>query len=253
MGETRLQREARLREVDIRRAIGRGLRELRIDTGLSIAEVARAAGIDRGYLSRIETGVRAASIRVLTAIATVLGADLSMKLYPTTGPRIRDRLSAPMGEVLVRALHSRWVADPEVLVQRPARGVIDYVLSDRLRATVVASEIQSEIRRLEQQVRWHRQKEESLPSADLWRLLAGDQEMSTSRLLILRSTRTTRELANTFEATLRAAYPARASDIVRALTTADAPWPGAGIVWMRVEGPHAELLAAPPRGVTLGR
>jgi transcriptional regulator with XRE-family HTH domain len=253
MGETRLQRDARLREVETRRAIGSALRDLRIDSGLTIAAVARAAGIDRGYLSRIETGVRAASIRVLTAVAAALGADLSVKLYANTGPRIRDRFSAPMSEALLHALHARWTADPEVAVHRPARGVIDLVLSDVHQPTLVATELQSEMRRLEQQVRWHRLKEESLRSADLWRFVAADETPPTSRLLVLRSTRTTRELANTFEKTLRAAYPARTVDVVRALTTADAPWPGAGIVWMRVPGGRAELLAGPPRGVRLGR
>jgi hypothetical protein len=62
-----------------------------------------------------------------------------------------------------------------------------------------------------------------------------------------------RELARTFEATLASAYPARAVDVHRALTTATAPWPGAGILWVVVEGGRASLLDRPPRGVRLGR
>jgi transcriptional regulator with XRE-family HTH domain len=253
MGETRLQREARRREVETRRSIGRALRDMREDAGLTLAAVARAAGIDRSFLARIESGERAASVHTLTAIATVLGADLSVKAFPTTGPRIRDRFQAVMGEALLRALHTRWTGSPEVPVYRPARGVIDLVLSDSLSPAVVATELQSEIRRLEQQIRWHREKELSLPSADLGRFVANDDPPPTSRLLVLRSTRATRALAMTYEETLRAAYPARASDVVRALTSASGTWPGPGIAWMRLEGTRAELLDGPPRGVRLGR
>ena len=153
----------------------------------------------------------------------------------------------------MRALHRRWTAAPEIPVHRPARGVIDVVLVDNARVTVVATEMQSEVRRLEQQVRWHRQKEESLPSADLWRFVGADAPPVTSRLLVLRSTRDLRELANTFESTLRAAYPARSADVVSALTSQAESWPGPGIVWVRVAGADVRLLDGPPRGVRLGR
>jgi transcriptional regulator with XRE-family HTH domain len=257
MGETRLQREARHREVETRRAIGRALRDLREDAGLTITAVAGAAGIHPAFLGRIERGERAASLGVLNAVATVLGADLSLKAFANTGPRIHDRFQAPMGEGLVAALDSRWTFDPEVVVLHPARGVIDLVLTERATATIVATEVQSEIRRLEAQVRWHREKELSLASADLWPLVAADVAPNarpvTSRLLVVRSTRDTREIANRFEATLRAAYPARARDVVAALESGDAPWPGAGIAWMRVDGGRAVLLDGPPKGVRLGR
>jgi transcriptional regulator with XRE-family HTH domain len=174
MGETRLQREARMRERDLRRTIGAEVRQLREDSALSQAAVARAAGMDRSFLGRIETGERGASLATMAAIATVLGADLSVRAYPTTGPRIHDRIQAAVVEAFLRVLHRRWTAAPEIPVHRPARGVIDLVLVEKARATVVATEMQSEIRRLEQQVRWHRQKEESLPSADLWRFVGDD-------------------------------------------------------------------------------
>ena len=70
MGETKLQLQARHASVETQRAIGRSLRDLRTDAGLSIAAVAREAGIDRSFLSRIERGDRAAGVAVLTAIAT---------------------------------------------------------------------------------------------------------------------------------------------------------------------------------------
>lgn len=253
MRETRLQRDIRLRDQELRRTVGQQVRELREDAALTRAAVATAAGIDASFEGRIETGARAASLTTLNAIATVLGADLSVRLYPTTGPQIRDHLQAPMIEAILRELHRRWIPSPEVPVYRPARGVIDLVLSDRRSPTVIASEVHSEIRRMEQQIRWHREKEASLPSADLWQYVAVDGAPTTSRLLVLRSTRQLRELAITYEATLRAVYPAATRAIVEALTGPSDSWPGAGIVWVRVEGERGELLDSPPRRVRLGR
>ena len=139
----------------------------------------------------------------------------------------------------------------EVPVYRPASGVIDLVAHDRAAGILVATEIQSEIRRLEQQLRWSKQKADALPSADFWRFVEGDPRID--RLLVLRSTHANRELASRFDETLRAAYPAPSADAFRALTTADGPWPGSAVLWARVEGDVATILERPPRGVGPGR
>jgi hypothetical protein len=73
-----------------------------------------------------------------------------------------------------------------------------------------------------------------------------------SRLLIIRSTESTRAISRQFAATLSTAYPARSIDVFDALTRGS-PWPGNGIVWMRVENGSATLLEQPPRGVRVGR
>ena len=138
-------------------------------------------------------------------------------------------------------------------MRRPARGVIDLVLRDRPARLLVASEIHSQLRRLEQQIRWHREKELSLPSSYVWRSSGDLDEPATSRLLVLRSTRDLHDLARSFEATLRAAYPARTRDVLDSLTQSGPSWPGAGIVWVRVEGARTEVIDGTPRGVSLGR
>jgi len=130
--------------------------------------------------------------------------------------------------------------------------VIDLTLTDRASPVVVAAEAQSELRRLEQQIRWAAEKSEGLAR----KVLEADPVnagITVSRLLILRSTVATRELARTYASTLNAAYPARTADVIRALTTPSASWPGPGIVWVRLEGGHGTLLGLPPRGVALGR
>jgi hypothetical protein len=205
-------------------------------------------------VAEIEAGDVAASLEIVEAMTAVLGADLSMAVHPTTGPRIHDRFQAPMEEALLRRLHQRWGPSPEVPVLHPARGVIDLLLEDSAAPLHVASEIQSELRRLEQQIRWHREKELSLPSSSIWPPRAGGVgEPQTSRLLVLRTSAAVLEVARTFGETLRAAYPARTADVIAALTTPDAPWPGAGIVWIRVAGRDVRLLDGPPNGVRVGR
>jgi transcriptional regulator with XRE-family HTH domain len=174
MGETRLQQDARRRAIELRRSVGEQLRRLREDGGLTRAAVASAAGIHPSYVTLIEDGRREAGYEVLAAVGAVLGADLSVRLFPNTGPTIHDRTQAPMGEALLRVLHARWVPSPEVPVIRPARGVIDLALHDDAARIVVATELQGALHRLEQQVRWHREKELSLPSSDLWRWIARD-------------------------------------------------------------------------------
>jgi len=105
-GDTRLRRDAGWRAVEIRRAIGTAIRQLREDAALTRAAVARAAGIDPSYLTLIEAGDREAGHEVLAALGSVIGADLSVRLDPTTGPRIHDRTQAAMEEALLRVLHS---------------------------------------------------------------------------------------------------------------------------------------------------
>ena len=253
MGETKLQREIDRRERDLRRSIGMSIRDLREDAALTRTAVATAAGIDRSFMGRIESSEREPSLSTLVAISMVLGADLSVKLYPTTGPRLRDRVQAAMVEALIAYLGRPWIAHPEVPVHRPARGVIDLVLTNRTTPLIIATEVHSELRRLEQQLRWHRMKEESLPSADLWQFASAGAVLATSRLLVLRSTRTMRELAAAFQATFQAAYGARTRDAVATLAGGNGTWPGPSVIWIAVDGGRARVLEDPPRGVHLGR
>jgi hypothetical protein len=140
-----------------------------------------------------------------------------------------------------------------VPVYRPVRGVIDLVLHDAAAPVVVATEIQSELRRLEQLIRWSNQKRDALLSADIWQFgTAAANAPPVSALLVVRSTRATRAVVNDHPEQLRAPYPAHAADTYAALST-DAPWPGAGLVWAVVDGGRARLMPRPPRGVSFGR
>jgi transcriptional regulator with XRE-family HTH domain len=246
---TNLQIEADRRTIATRRRLGSELRQTREDQGTTATAVARAAGIDRAHLSRIEAGDSAGSLDVLNRIAQALGADVSVRLYPGTGPRLRDHIQAAITEVLLQTASPRWRRNVEVAVRRPARGVIDVVLDDD--DTIVAAEVHSEIRRLEEQIRWMREKAEAIPSSELFGLRAAEASRPISRLLVLRSTVATRDLATRFGEILGAAYPAATRDAHAALT-GEADWPGPAILWAAVDRGTARLLERPPRGVRVG-
>lgn len=148
-----------------------------------------------------------------------------------------------MEECVLRDLHPVWQPRLEVPVPRPVRGVVDALFARSDVPLIVITEFQSTLPRLEQQLRWMAEKAEAI---------GNDQGVAVSRLLVLRSTEATRSIARQFEATLRSAYPAPTRDAVESLRTGT-PWPGAAIVWIRIDGDETELLDRPPRGVTLGR
>ena len=231
--------------------LGADIRQMREDSGATQRELAEAAGIDHGYLSLIERGLRESSITALTAIATALGADASIRLFPGAGPRIRDPIQARIGEALLRIMDPRWDRMVEVPVVRPARGFIDLVFLDRPPTLAICTEIQSELRRLEQLIRWANEKALALPSAPFWDRMG--ETPGIERLLVVRSTRSNREIVARFAETLGVAYPGRSSDAYRALTTADAPWRGSTLLWADLRGDVTSILDRPPRGVALGR
>ena len=239
--------QRRLRELT--RSIGADVRQIRSEVGASQGIVAREAGIDRSHLTRIESGLAHPSLESLIAIATAMGADVSVRLYPGRGPKLADRHSARMIERTLRDLAPVWRPHLEVHVIRPVRAYIDVVFERRDTPLLVATEYESILPRLEQQIRWASEKAAAIASSDL---VGSGPVPEVSRLLVLRSTERTRDLARTFESIMRSAYPARTRDAVDALRTG-APWPGASIVWIRIDGDRVELLDGPPRGVAVGR
>lgn len=233
------QFESRVRRIveKVNRDLGESIVRLRSDAGLSRLRLARTAGIDDTYLGRIEDGHAHPSTETLARIGIVLGADLFVRLYPDTGPTIRDRLSAPMLEHILEARHPRWGPYTEVVVREPARGRIDLVLHEPRERLAVAHELQSELRRLEQLIGWQAAKADSLPSWSGWVHLGNP---SVSQVLIVRRTRATRQVAAAFARQLRVAYPAHPDDALESLA-GTSPWPGSALLWMTVEAGRARF------------
>lgn len=213
---------------------------VREDAGISRSRLATEAGMSRRYLDRIEAGGTRPSIEPYQRLARALGADLSTRIYPNTGPAIRDRHQARILELTLQAAHPRWIRFGEVAVRRPSRGWIDLVLHDPIERVVLATEIQSELRRLEQLVRWAAEKADALPSWDGWSQMRDGPLIS--RLLLVRRTRSTLTVAREFAQQLRIAYPAHPDDALASLTGV-APWPGPAMVWVVLDGARSRLVS----------
>ena len=236
---SRTQRQAAARAAGrARERVVEDIERLCADAGIPLETLANAAGVPASYLRRIMAGDARPSIETYAKLALPLGADLSTRLYPNTGPLIRDRHQARIVEALLAQLHPRWRATTEVGVRQPARGWIDVVLSEPREAQIVAAEVESDIRRIEQLVRWARMKADALPSWERW---PADATPRISQLLIVRRTRSTRQTAIEFAGQLALAYPAHPQDAFAALTGTTA-WPGSALVWAQIDGDRVRFL-----------
>jgi transcriptional regulator with XRE-family HTH domain len=244
---------AHRRRGELLRSIGADLHQYRADLGLSMRALANGASVSVAHVWAIEHARTEPSLAVLAALGDAMGLELSVRFYPNGSPRLRDHIQAAIAEVILRELDSRWKPFVEVPVSRPSRGVIDLVLHDRARRVLVAVEIHSELRRLEQQLRWANAKAQSFPSADLWRFASADGPLLVSQLLVVRSSATMRRVIEEHRSVVAAGYPARTRDVYQALAGPSAPWPGPGVIWAAVQSGKARLLGRPPRGVHLGR
>ena len=242
MTRTRLQIDADERTARKRATLAEDLQRLRADAGVSLTAAADAAGIDRSVVSRIEAGTLHPTLETYGRLAAALGADLAARVYPQTGPAIRDRHQVRMAELLITFLHPRWQPAPEVAVRRPVRGWIDLALHEPTDHLIVAAELESELHRIEQLLRWSTEKAEALASSSMWpSWTASGREPRVSRLLVLRWTRANRHAAAAARRLLREAYPADPRDAMDALG-GTAPWPGAALVWARIDARSASLV-----------
>lgn len=67
--------------------LGNTLRHIRLDNGLTIAEVAKRASLSRGMLSKIENGLTSPSLEKLEHLANALGVTLSKLFHDYDTPR----------------------------------------------------------------------------------------------------------------------------------------------------------------------
>ena len=249
---SRIERDARSNHRVVTRAIGEEIRKARLDVGISLSRCATGANVAKGYLYRIEAGDAHPTIDVLARIAAALGGRISLHYQPGSGPALRDHLQAGMLEALLRLLHPRWRRFAEVGVYRPVRGVIDLVLDEPEEGVLIASEAQSQLRRLEQQFRWARAKADALAAGGASELSLAALKRNVSRLLLLRNTGANRELVRAHHELIAAAYPASHAAALAALT-GKSPWPGPALIWAEATRAAARVLDRPPRGIYGGR
>jgi transcriptional regulator with XRE-family HTH domain len=105
-----------------RLAVGRlcdEIRRARRNAGLSQATVARAAGLSRSRLARLEAGqLTSPPIPILFGVAAVVGLDVSLRAYPG-GDAIRDAAHARLLDRFRRRLHPSLLWRSEVPLPIP--------------------------------------------------------------------------------------------------------------------------------------
>lgn len=80
--------------------LGKNLRKIRISSDESITAAAKAIGVDRSYISRIEMGKVRPSIKILNSLIShfsVVGMD-AIKLYSLANYRAGISISMPVGK-----------------------------------------------------------------------------------------------------------------------------------------------------------
>jgi len=204
---------------------GEESRLIRLRTGVSQAAVARAIGVDRATICRMEAGDPTVADRIRARAAAVLGADFRLGLYPDAAPLIHDAAHARLVEALLRLRHPSWRAKVEAPVPGTGRRSTDLRL-DRGDATILF-EVETHVHALEAIIREGEDKRSAVAVA-----ADAAAERRVHVILVLPPTRHHRTLVAAHPGTIKSAFPASTADIRRALTSADVPWPGDGLLWL---------------------
>lgn len=246
---------------------GEEFRLIRLRTGVSQAAIARAIGVDRGTICRLEAGSPTTTDRTRARAAAVLGADFRLNIYPDAAPLIHDAAHARLVEALLRLRHPSWRAKVESPVPGPGRRSTDVRLDRGL--TTVLFEVETRVHALEAIIREGEDKRSAVVGADAANTLhaqatavaadaasrhdAGDASIRAGDthatghvhlVLVLPPTRHHRALVAAHPGTITAAFPAPTAEIRRALTSPDVPWPGDGILWLGGAKPGGPISSA---------
>lgn len=202
---------------------GEEFREIRLRAGVSQAAVARAVGVARSVICRVEQGDPNVSPRIRARAAAVLGADIRISIYPEAAPLIHDAAHAGIVESLLQLSHPRWHVTVEAPVPGPGRRSSDIRLDQALDTVVI--EVESHVRALEAIIREGAEKRIAVAAT-----MSPDRRIHV--VLVLPPTRHHKALVAAHPRIVATAYPASSEALRFALTDPVAPWPGDGILWL---------------------
>ena len=199
----------------MRLELGGGIRQARRAAGLTQTVVARRGKLSQATVSRIERGATAASVDDLAALASVVGLDLVVKLYPGGSP-VRDaahvRIMSRLKALLPAAM--RLAAEVPIPIPGDQRAVDAMVVDPPLR---VGFELESRL----------------LDAQGLARRVALKQRDArlARMVLVFPDTPANRAAAASGQATLDAGFPVGHRATLAALRAGELP-KGNGILWV---------------------
>jgi transcriptional regulator with XRE-family HTH domain len=190
--------------------------------GLSQAQVARRAGVSQALVSQVERGRTIPSIRVMYRLASATGHDLSVRLFPADGIRLRDSGQLGLAQTIRHETHPGWRVRLEVPVGAPPdRRAADLVLESS--AEHVAIEVERALLDLQAQLR----------SAQLKRTaLAATTQRAVRLVLAIPDTRRNRAVVELHRSLVESALPIASRRIWTCLR-AGTPIGGDGLLWVR--------------------
>jgi transcriptional regulator with XRE-family HTH domain len=160
----------------IRVTFGRACLDVRARLGLSLEEVAPAAGITPSYLARIERGIANPTVDTVQRISDALGIQLFLDVRPPVflGSRpIRDLVHARCSAYVDRRLRADgWSTSREMaLIDGRYRGWIDLLAFDPTTGALLVIEVKTrveDIGSLERQLGWYERAAPDLALARGW-------------------------------------------------------------------------------------
>jgi transcriptional regulator with XRE-family HTH domain len=142
---------ARVSRLEIAKQFGREVMVARGAAGLTQDQLARRSGTSQPMISRVESG-SPINLRTMARIARGLGQNLSVRLFPADGIRLRDSGQLSVAELIRSAAHPSWQVSLEVPVaSAPDRRAADMVLEGSGMAIQV--EIERSLRDVQAQLR----------------------------------------------------------------------------------------------------
>jgi transcriptional regulator with XRE-family HTH domain len=186
--------------------LGRALRDARLGAGLSQQTVARRTGTSQAGLSRTERGRRSATLDDLAVLASAVGLDLVVRLFPGPDP-VRDLAHVRLlARLQVELPGLEWSTEVPLPIPGDQRA-IDAVV--QVSGSRVGFELETRL----------------VDAQSLVRRLALKQRDAglTAMVLVLPDTRSNRTALAASAATLRAAFPRSTREVVAALRAGQAP------------------------------
>jgi transcriptional regulator with XRE-family HTH domain len=216
---------------------GDEVRQLRLRAGVSQAAVARAVGVHRSVVCRIEAGNTGVGLRTRARVAAVVGGDLRLVCYGGASPILVDAAHARLSQSVLDMCHSRWRITVEAPVPGPGRRSSDLRLSSG--PDIVLIEIETHVRSLEAIIRECQEKRVAVAT----RVGAARVHI----VLALPRTRHHQAIVRAHPTILATAFPIASSRLEAAMIGVDGRWPGDGVLWLATSSPSRRRPPAPGR------
>lgn len=210
------------RHDEVAARFARELLAARAVAGLTQRELARRAGVSQPFISYLERGRKLPSLKAMHRLASAAGHDLSFRLFPADGVRLRDSGQLRLADLIRRELDAAWRVQLEVPVASPPdRRAADMVLQTP--GEVVQLEIERALLDFQAQLR----------VAQLKRAALADRLSRPVRLVIsLPDTTRNRTVVDDHRLIVESALPIPSRRIWSSLRSGG-PLGGDGLLWVR--------------------